>query len=148
MYELVDCDVNDNSETARTPLSSTCFHNEPLDADSIDEPRSCHLRCDPFDICAVAREHPQIEDGCNSTSLNVCNGIVGETHRHQEYDVLTVADNLPNDKFELCNFAPDVVNEISSCIEHAKFDQANQLVGSNSPPSLRSLVSFQRRQRR
>ena len=40
MSELVDFDVNDNSETARTPLSGTCCYNEPLDADSIDDPRS------------------------------------------------------------------------------------------------------------
>ena len=38
MSELVDSDVNDNSETARTPLSGICCYNEPLDADSIDDP--------------------------------------------------------------------------------------------------------------
>ena len=38
MSELVDFDVNDNRETARTPLSGTCCYNEALDADSIETP--------------------------------------------------------------------------------------------------------------
>ena len=42
MSSLIDSDVNDNSETARSPLSDTCCYNEPLDADSIDDPRSSH----------------------------------------------------------------------------------------------------------
>ena len=67
MSELVDSNVNGNSETAHTPLSGTCCYNEPLDADSIDDPRSSHLGCYPLNICAVAREHPQSEGGCNST---------------------------------------------------------------------------------
>ena len=46
MSELLDSDVNDNSETARTPLSGTRFYIETLDADSIDDPRSSHLGCD------------------------------------------------------------------------------------------------------
>ena len=37
MSELVESDGNDNSETARTPLSGTSQYNEPLDADSIDD---------------------------------------------------------------------------------------------------------------
>ena len=37
MSELVDSGVDDNSDTARTPLSDTCCYNEPLDADN---PRS------------------------------------------------------------------------------------------------------------
>ena len=40
MSELVDSDVNNNSETAHPPLSGTCCYNEPLDADSIDDPKS------------------------------------------------------------------------------------------------------------
>ena len=32
----------------------------------------------------MAREHLQSEGGCNSTSLNAGNDIVGETPRHQE----------------------------------------------------------------
>ena len=98
MSELVDSDVNDNSETARTPLSDTCCNNELLDANSIDDPRSSHLGCDPLDIYAVAREHPQIEGGCHSTDAG--NGVVSETPRPQESDVRIVADNSPGDEFE------------------------------------------------
>ena len=54
-FELVESDVNDNSEKASTPLSGTCCYNEPLDADSIDDPRSSHLGSDLLNICAVAR---------------------------------------------------------------------------------------------
>ena len=36
MSDLVDSDVNENSETARTPLSDTSLYNEPLYADSIE----------------------------------------------------------------------------------------------------------------
>ena len=93
--ELVDSDVNDNSETAHTPLSYTCCYNKPLDSDNINDPRSSHLGCDTLNICAVAREHPQSEGGCHSTSLNAGNGVVGETPRHQESDMRTVADNSP-----------------------------------------------------
>ena len=50
MSELVDPDVNNNSETVCTPLSGTCCYNEPLDADSIDDPMSSHLGCGPLDI--------------------------------------------------------------------------------------------------
>ena len=32
----------------------------------------------------MSRKHPQSEGGCNSTSLNVGNDIVGETPRHHE----------------------------------------------------------------
>ena len=46
MSELIDSDVNGNSEMARIPLCGTCCYNEPLDADSIDDPRSSHLGCD------------------------------------------------------------------------------------------------------
>ena len=53
-------------------------------------------------------------------SLNAGNGVVGETPRNQESDVRTVADNSPGNEFELSNSAPDVGNDISSCIEHAK----------------------------
>ena len=116
MSELVDFDVNDNSETARTPFSGTCCYNEPLDADRIDDPRSSHLECDTLDICVVAREHPQSEDGCHSTSLNAGNGVVSDMPRHQESDVCTVADNSPGDEFELSNSAPDIGNDISSCL--------------------------------
>ena len=38
MSELVDSDVNDISETARTPLSGTHLHNEPLVVDSMMTP--------------------------------------------------------------------------------------------------------------
>ena len=47
------------------------------------------------DACNMAREHPQIEGCCHSTSLNAGNGVVGETPRHQESDMRTVADNSP-----------------------------------------------------
>ena len=90
----------------------------------------------------MAREHPQSEGGCHSTSLNAGNGVVGETPRHQESDMRTVADNSPGDESELSNSAPDVGNDISSCLEYAKIDNANHLVGPNGPPSLRSLVSI------
>ena len=103
-------------ETARTPLSGICCYIEPLDADSIDDPRSSHLGCDPLEICAVAREHSQGEGGYHSTSLNVGNGVVGETSKHQESDVCTMADNSPGDEFELSNSAPDIGNDISSCL--------------------------------
>ena len=72
---LFDPDASDNSETARTPLSGTRSYNEPLDADSIDEPRSSHLGCDPLDVLGVAYKHPQSEGGCHSASLNVGNDI-------------------------------------------------------------------------
>ena len=53
-----------------------------------------------------------------------------------------MADNSPGDEFELSNSAPDVSNDISSCLEYAKVDKSNHLVGPNFPPSLRSSVSF------
>ena len=43
LSELLDFDVNDNSETASTPLSDTSMYNEPLDADTIGDPRSSNL---------------------------------------------------------------------------------------------------------
>ena len=43
MSELIDSDVNDNCETARTPLSCTCCYKEPLDTNSIDDPRLSHF---------------------------------------------------------------------------------------------------------
>ena len=49
MSDLVDSDVNENSETARTPLSDTSLYNEPLYADSIGDPMYIHLGCNPFD---------------------------------------------------------------------------------------------------
>ena len=57
-------------------------------------------------------------------------------------DVRTVADISPGDEFELSNSAPAVGNDISSCLEYAKADNANDLVGPNGPPSLSSSVSF------
>ena len=60
----------------------------------------------------------------------------------------TVADNSPGDEFELSNSAPDVGNDMSSCLEIAKADKFNDLVGPDGPPSLGISVSFQRRQRR
>ena len=83
MSDILDSDVNGDSGTARTPLSGTRFYSEPLDTDSIDDPRSGHLDYYPLEIRAVAREHPQSEGGCHSTSLNVGNDIVGETLVHQ-----------------------------------------------------------------
>ena len=59
-----------------------------------------------------------------------------------------MADNSPGDEFELSNSAPDVGNDISSCLEHPKVEKSNHLVGPDVPSSLRSSVSFQRRQRR
>ena len=53
-YGLLDFDVNDNSETARTPLSGKRFYSEPLDAESIGDPRSSQLGCNPLDIGGVA----------------------------------------------------------------------------------------------
>ena len=61
--ELVDSDVNENSETAGTPLSGTNLYKGPLDADRIGDPRSSQSGCDPFDIRGVARKHPQSECG-------------------------------------------------------------------------------------
>ena len=75
----------------------------------------------------MAREHKQSDGGCNSASRNVGNGVVGERPRHQESDVRTVADSSSGDKFELSNSAPDVGNDISSCLEYAKADKANDL---------------------
>ena len=49
--------------------------------------------------------------------------------------------------FELSSSEPNVGNAISSCLENAKIDKANQLVGLDVPSSLRSSISFQRRQR-
>ena len=46
--DLVDSDVSDNCETARTPLSgASCYFSEPLNADIIDESRSNYPVCDP-----------------------------------------------------------------------------------------------------
>ena len=90
----------------------------------------------------MAREHPQSEGGCNSTSLNTGNGVVGETPRHQEYDVRKVADNSPGKGFQSSNSALDVGNDIDFCLEYAKVDKAKHLVGPDVPPSLRSSVSF------
>ena len=42
-----------------------------------------HQELGSSDACAVAREHPQSEGGCHSTSLNVGNGVVGKTTRYQ-----------------------------------------------------------------
>ena len=64
----------------------------------------------------MAREHPQSEGGYHSISLKAVKGVVGETPRHQESDVRTVADNSPGDEFELSNSAPDIGNDISSCL--------------------------------
>ena len=54
MSELVDSDVNANSDTAHTLLSDTRFYSEPLDAESIGDPRSSQLGCNPLDIGGVA----------------------------------------------------------------------------------------------
>ena len=54
MSELIDSDVNNNSGTACTPLSGAHFYDEPLDTDSIDDPRSSLLGCDPLEIRGVA----------------------------------------------------------------------------------------------
>ena len=92
-------------------------------AHSIDDPRSSHLGCDPLDICGMARKHPQSDGGCDSTSLNASNGIVGETPKHQEsdsLDVSAVADKSPGDEFEFSSSAPDVGNGIGSCIKQVK----------------------------
>ena len=62
MYEVVDSDVNANSDTAHTLLSDTRFYSDPLDAESIGDPRSSHLGCDPLDVRGVARKHQQSED--------------------------------------------------------------------------------------
>ena len=156
------------------------FYNAPLDADSIDDPRSSHLGCDTLDIRAVAREHPQSEGGCNSTSLNVGNDIFGEVPRHRDRDssdacvvarehpqsegsshstslntgngvvvettryqdsdspdICAVVDNSLGNEFELSKSAPDVGNDIISCLEYAKADKANDLAGSDGPPSSR-----------
>ena len=99
----------------------------------------------------MAREHLQSEGGCHSTSLNASNVIIGETPRYQESDspdVRAIADKSPGGEFELSNSAPDVGNDIGSCIEQVKIDKANHLVGTDVPFSLRSSVSLQRRQRR
>ena len=90
MSELLDFGVNDNGKTARTPLSGTYFYNEKLDADSINYPRSSRLGCDPLDVRVVVRKYPQSEVSFSSTSLNVSNGFVVETPKHQELDFLDV----------------------------------------------------------
>ena len=56
MSELLDSGVNENSETARTPLSGSHFYDEPQHADSIDGPRWIHLCCGSLDIRGVARK--------------------------------------------------------------------------------------------
>ena len=52
--------------------------------DSIDDPRSRHLGCDPLDIRGVTRKYSQSKGSCDCTSVSVGNGIVGKTPRHQE----------------------------------------------------------------
>ena len=151
MSELIDSHVYDNIETARTPLSGTRFYNDPLDANRNDDSGSNHLGCDSFDICGVASKHSRSEGGCNGTSLNDGNGIVGETPKHQESDspdVRGMADMSPGDEFDLSNSVPYVGNDISSCIERAKVEKSNRLVGQDVPSSSRYPISLQIRQRR
>ena len=78
----------------------------------------------------MAREHPQSGGGCHSTSLNACNGVVGETPRHQDSDspdVRIMADESPGDELELSNSAPDVGNDICSCIEQVRLKNLTTL---------------------
>ena len=96
----------------------------------------------------MARDHPQSEDGCHSISLNAGKDVDGETPRHQESDVRTVTDSSQGDEFELSDSAPDVADDISSCLEYDKVDKANHLVVPDGSPSLRRSVSLQRRQQR
>ena len=96
--ELVDSDVSNNSETARTPLSGTSFDDKPLNADSIDDLRSNDLGCDPLPDSGVALKHPRSEGCYKCTSLNVGSDIVGVTPRHQEQsssDACAVAREHP-----------------------------------------------------
>ena len=72
-------------------------------------------------------------------------------HRNQDLgspDARAVAIISQGDEFELSNSAPDVINDIVSCIEQIKVEESNHLVGPNVPSSLRSSVSLQRRHRR
>ena len=102
MSELLNAKVNDDSGTACTPLSNTHFYNEPLNDNSIDDPRSIHLGCDPLNVRGLACKHSQSESGCNSISLNVGNEIVGKEPMHQPYSpaICAVADKSPGDEFE------------------------------------------------
>ena len=84
MSEALDSDVNEDSGTVRKPLSGTLIFNESLNSNSIDDLRPSHPGCDTLHVRVVARKHPQIEDCCNSTSLNVGNNIVGGTPWHQD----------------------------------------------------------------
>ena len=96
-------------------MSDTHFYNKPLDADSIDGPRSSHLGCDPLDIRGVARRHPQSEDGCYGTSLNVDNDIVGGTPPYHELgspDACAVARYHPQSEGGCHSTSQNVGNDI------------------------------------
>ena len=88
MSEALDSDVNEDSGTVRKPLSGTLIFNESLNSNSIDDLRPSHPGCDTLHVRVVARKHPQIEDCCNSTSLNVGNNFVFKTPRHHRYATL------------------------------------------------------------
>ena len=123
MSDLLESD--NNSVMARTLLSGTRFYSVPLNADSIDDPRSSHLEFDPLDALGVALKDPHSEGGYNSTSMNVNNDIVGETPRHQGIgspDVRAEAGNPPDDEFELSNSTTDINNDIDFCIKQVNLE--------------------------
>ena len=59
-----------------------------------------------------------------------------------------MADNSPGNKFEFSNHAPDVCDGIGSCIDQAKVEKYNHIVGPDVPSSPKCSVSLQRQQRR
>ena len=69
---------------ASTPLIDTRSDIESLTAKNIVGLRPSHKESCATGARGVAHNHSQSENGCNGTSLNVGNAIVGETPKHQE----------------------------------------------------------------
>ena len=79
--ELMNSDVKDICETARTPLSDTHCDCESLNAESIVGLGPSHQGCIPSDARGVARINPPSEVGRDGASLDVGKDIVVETPR-------------------------------------------------------------------
>ena len=82
MSELMNSDVNEICEAARTSLNDTHPDSESLNDESNVglEPR--YQGCNPFDARGVARINPLSEVSRDGTPLDVGKDIVGDTPRH------------------------------------------------------------------
>ena len=75
MSELMNSDVNEICEAARTSLNDTHPDSESLNDGSNVGLEPSHQGCNPFDARGVARINPLSDFGCNSDSLNFSNDI-------------------------------------------------------------------------